>query len=61
MKLIVNSKDKAGKSLLIMIVDNCPAHLEITGLKAIDLQFLSPKVPRPIRKRWTDKVVTEYI
>ena len=28
-----------------MIVDNCPTQLEITGLKAIDLQFLSPKAP----------------
>ena len=25
-----------------MIVDNCPAHPEVSGLKAINLQFLSP-------------------
>ena len=24
----------------VMIVDNCPAHLETSGLKAINLQFL---------------------
>ena len=25
-----------------MIVDNCPAHLEVSGLKTINLKFLSP-------------------
>ena len=25
-----------------MIVNNCPAHLEVSGLKAINLQFLPP-------------------
>ena len=25
-----------------MIVDNCPAHAEVSGLKAINLQFLPP-------------------
>ena len=28
---------------VVMIVDNCPAHPEVSGLKAIDLQFLPPK------------------
>ena len=27
---------------VIMIVDNCPAHPEVSGLKAINLQFLPP-------------------
>ena len=27
---------------IIMIVDNCPAHPEVSGLKAIKLQFLPP-------------------
>ena len=27
---------------LVMIVDNCPAHAEVSGLKAINLQFLPP-------------------
>ena len=27
---------------VIMIVDNCPAHPEVSGLKAINLQFLLP-------------------
>ena len=27
---------------VVMIVDNCPAHPEVTGLKAINLQFLQP-------------------
>ena len=26
----------------LLIVDNCPAHLEIGGLKAIELSFLPP-------------------
>ena len=27
---------------IVMIVDNCPAHAEVSGLKAIKLQFLTP-------------------
>lgn len=27
---------------VVMIVDNCPAHPEVSGLKAINLQFLPP-------------------
>ena len=27
---------------VFMIVDNCPAHPEVSGLKAINLQFLQP-------------------
>ena len=27
---------------VVMIVDNCPAHPEFSGLKAINLQFLQP-------------------
>ena len=27
---------------LVMIADNCPAHVEVSGLKAINLQFLPP-------------------
>ena len=27
---------------VVMIVDNCPAHPEVLGLKAINLQFLPP-------------------
>ena len=28
---------------VVMMVDNCSAHPEVSGLKAIDLQFLPPK------------------
>ena len=28
--------------IIVMIVDNCPAHPEVSGLKAIKLQFLPP-------------------
>ena len=27
---------------VVMIVNNCPAHLEVSGLKAVNLQFLPP-------------------
>ena len=27
---------------IVMIVDNCPAHPEVSGLKAVKLQFLAP-------------------
>ena len=27
---------------IVMIVDNCPAHPELSGLKAVKLQFLPP-------------------
>ena len=29
---------------VVMIVDNCPAHTEVSGLKAINLQFLPPNI-----------------
>ena len=29
---------------LVMIVDNCPVHPEVSGLKAINLQFLPPNI-----------------
>ena len=32
---------------VILIVDNCPAHPEIKGLKSIDLQFLQGVITVP--------------
>ena len=29
---------------IVMIVDNCPAHPEVSGLKAINLKFLPPNI-----------------
>ena len=29
---------------VVMIVDNCPAHPEVSGLKAINLEFLPPNM-----------------
>ena len=29
---------------VVMVVDNCPAHPEVLGLKAINLQFLPPNI-----------------
>ena len=38
----LDRKFKMQRRKVVMIVDNCPAHPEVSGLKAINLQFLPP-------------------
>ena len=42
----------------VMIVDNCPAHSKVLGLKAINLQFLPPNTTSCIQAM--DQVVISY-
>ena len=47
----LDRKFKMQQRKVVMIVDNCPAHPEDSGLKAINLQFLPPNT-LPVHSRW---------
>ena len=47
----LDRKFKMQQRKVVIIVDNCPAHLEDSGLKAINLQFLPPNT-LPVHSRW---------
>ena len=44
---------------VVMKVDNCPAHPDVSGLKAINLQFLPPNITSCIQP--TDQGVIRYV
>ena len=62
----------AEKRKIALIVDNCPAHPKVEGLKAIDLIFLPPNttskaqpmdqgIIRSLKPRYRTKVIRKYI
>ena len=44
---------------VVVIVDNCPAHPEVSGLKAINLQFLLPTFTSCLQSM--DQKVIRYV
>ena len=68
----IDRKFLAEKQKIALIVDNCPAHPKVEGLKAIDLIFLPPNttsktqpmdqgIIRSLKARYRTKVIRKYI
>ena len=68
----IDGKFLAEKRKIALIVDNCPAHPEVEGLKAIDLIFLLPNttsntqpvdqgIIRSLKAQYRTKVIRKYI